>query len=143
MNITVINGPNLNMLGQREKEHYGDFSYQNLVDTVKKHAAQKSVSLDVFQSNYEGEIVSKIQFSDTDGFIVNAGAYTHTSIAVRDALAALNKPFLEVHISNVYAREHFRHKSYLSDIAEGVICGLGIYSYIAAIDYFVQKYSSV
>ncbi|MEC9492560.1 type II 3-dehydroquinate dehydratase [Flexistipes sp.] len=143
MNITIINGPNLNMLGQREKEHYGDFSYKKLVDTVKEHAAYKSVELDVFQSNHEGEIVSKIQTSESDCFIVNAGAYTHTSIAVRDALAAVSKPFLEVHISNVYARDRFRHSSYLSDIAEGVICGLGIYSYIAAIDYFVHKYSSV
>jgi len=143
MNITIINGPNLNMLGKREKEHYGDFSYKDLLDNVKKHAANRSVGLDVFQSNHEGEIVSKIQTSDTDYFIVNAGAYTHTSIAVRDALAAVRKPFLEVHISNIYTREHFRHSSFLSDIAEGVICGLGIYSYIAAIDYFVHKYSSV
>jgi 3-dehydroquinate dehydratase-2 len=124
------------MLGKREKGIYGTFSYNEMVERLSEYAKQKHLDMEFFQSNIEGEIVTKIQEANCDGIILNAAAYTHTSIAIRDALLAVKIPFIEVHLSNVYAREAFRHMSFLSDIAIGVIAGFGIYSYALAMDYF-------
>ncbi|MDH5720165.1 MAG: type II 3-dehydroquinate dehydratase [Spirochaetia bacterium] len=137
MKIAIINGPNLNMLGKREKDHYGGFSLGELENYLKKEAP--SDSLLFFQSNHEGQIVEfihNLENEKVDAIIVNAGAYTHTSIALRDAFLSVKIPFVEVHISNVYAREDFRKLSYLSDIAAGVIAGLGKTGYKLAIEYF-------
>ncbi|WP_022852227.1 type II 3-dehydroquinate dehydratase [Limisalsivibrio acetivorans] len=137
MKLLVINGPNLNMLGRRESEHYGKLT---LGDIEKRLQEECSGDLDFFQSNSEGNIVSRIQQAgEFDGIIINAGAYTHTSIAIRDALLSVKIPFVEVHLSNVYAREDFRHKSYLSDIAEGVIAGFGADSYSLALRWFESR----
>ena len=132
MKLLVINGPNLNLLGTRENNHYGDINLDkienNLLDLAKMHEC----SVDFFQSNAEHELVDKIQtcISESyDAIIINPGAFTHTSIALRDALLAVNVPFYEVHISNIFGREEFRHHSYFSDIATGVICGLGASGY--------------
>ena len=132
MKLLVINGPNLNLLGTRENNHYGDINLEkienNLLDLAKMHEC----SVDFFQSNAEHELVDKIQtcISESyDAIIINPGAFTHTSIALRDALLAVNVPFYEVHISNIFSREEFRHHSYFSDIATGVICGLGASGY--------------
>ena len=132
MKLLVINGPNINLLGTRENNHYGDVNLEkienNLLDLAKMHEC----SVDFFQSNAEHELVDKIQtcISESyDAIIINPGAFTHTSIALRDALLAVNVPFYEVHISNIFGREEFRHHSYFSDIATGVICGLGASGY--------------
>ncbi|BAI79947.1 3-dehydroquinate dehydratase II [Deferribacter desulfuricans SSM1] len=137
--LAVLNGPNLNLLGKREPSVYGKNSYDDLVNILQSFAKNKNVELHVFQSNHEGELIDKIHelANIVDGFIINAGAYTHTSIALRDALLGVDKPFIEVHISNIFAREEFRHHSFLSDIAIGVISGFGVNSYIYAIDYLI------
>ena len=141
MKILIINGPNLNMLGVREPTVYGNIDFDGMLQQIKTHAEKLNVSIDFFQSNHEGDLVDKIQQSaDFDGIIINAGAYTHTSVAIRDALLSISKPFIEVHISNIHGREPFRHHSYLSDIAEGVIVGLGINGYLFALQYFSVKY---
>jgi len=134
--ILIINGPNINMLGQREKDIYGDASYEELNEKLKENAGKLGMELDIFQSNHEGGIVDRIQTAADEYplIILNAGAFTHTSIAIRDALLAVDIPFIEVHISNVFSREEFRQVSYLSDIAEGVIAGFGAYSYFLALD---------
>lgn len=133
--VLIINGPNINLLGTREKDIYGSFNYDELNEKLKAEAKNRSIELDSFQSNHEGEIVDRIQSARTgcDIMIVNAGAFTHTSVAIRDALLAVSVPFIEVHISNVYKREEFRHKSYLSDIAAGVIAGFGPSVYFIAL----------
>ncbi|MDX1916279.1 MAG: type II 3-dehydroquinate dehydratase [Methylophilus sp.] len=136
--ILVIHGPNLNMLGTREPEHYGNLTLVDINTGLEQLAAQDGVTLETFQSNSEAEIVTKIQslmINRVDFIIINPAAYTHTSVAIRDALSAVNIPFIEVHLSNVYAREHFRHHSYFSDIAVGVISGLGAAGYTAAYQY--------
>ncbi|GAB4440790.1 MAG: type II 3-dehydroquinate dehydratase [bacterium] len=134
MKVLVVNGPNLNMLGKREKDFYGSVTLDDIIEKLTSCANELGVNLDFFQSNSEGEIIDKIQqSSDFDGLILNLGAYTHTSIAIRDALLLLNKPFVEVHLSNVFQREAFRHKSYISDIAVGVIAGFKEDSYILAL----------
>ncbi|PLX70920.1 MAG: type II 3-dehydroquinate dehydratase [Denitrovibrio sp.] len=140
MKLLVINGPNLNMLGQREKSIYGDMTLESINDMLVKRA-NGNAAVEFFQSNHEGDMVGMIHRTDADAIIINAGAYTHTSIALRDALLAVGKPFIEVHLSNVYSREEFRHKSYLSDIAIGVITGFGVMSYAFAIDYFLEQNS--
>lgn len=140
MKLLVINGPNLNMLGKREKSIYGEMSLEDINDMLVKRANGKA-SIEFFQSNHEGDIVGMIHRTDADSIIINAGAYTHTSIAIRDALLAVSKPFVEVHLSNVFSREDFRHKSYLSDIAKGVITGFGAMSYAFALDYFMEQNS--
>lgn len=140
MKIIVINGPNLNMLGRREKSIYGEATLDGICEKMVKHSEGRAI-LEFFQSNHEGDIVDMIQRTDADGIILNAGAYTHTSIAVRDALLSVAKPVVEVHISNVFAREGFRHKSYISDIAVGVITGFGVQSYVFALDYFLEQIS--
>lgn len=138
MKVLVINGPNLNMLGRREKSIYGDTTLDGINEVLTRRAGDKCV-LEFFQSNYEGDIVDMIQRTDADGIILNAGAYTHTSVAIRDALLSVSKEFVEVHLSNVYQRESFRHKSYLSDIAKGVVAGFGAKSYVFALDYFIGE----
>lgn len=141
MNILVINGPNLNLLGLREPHIYGAETLEDVEAKLGALAADLGVRLSCFQSNHEGALVDKIQASrgTVDWVIINAGAYTHTSVAIRDALAGVGIPFVEVHISNVYAREEFRHRSYLSDKAAGVVAGLGTFGYEAALQFAVRQ----
>jgi len=139
MKISVINGPNLDMLGTREPSLYGSLSISDINKQIKAKADKLGVEIDIFQSNFEGEIVERIHslYGNFDGFIINAAAYTHTSIAIRDAALSISLPFIEVHLSNVYKRESFRHKSYLADIALGVISGFGYLSYTLALEALV------
>ena len=134
-NITVIHGPNLNLLGQREPDHYGTLTLDDINGALTKEASILNLNLEVYQSNGESEIVDKIQSLKSDFIIINPAAYTHSSVAIRDALAAMGIPFIEVHISNVFAREDFRKQSFFSDIAVGVISGLGTEGYCAALNY--------
>lgn len=130
MKIIVINGPNLNMLGRREPGLYGSVPYDRLVGLIKEWSDSLKVSVEVFQSNSEGEIIDAIQGAGGyDGIIINAGGYTHTSVAIRDALLSVGVPVIEVHLSNIFSREGFRKRSLISDIAVGVITGFGTYSY--------------
>ena len=134
-NIIIINGPNINLLGEREQSQYGSISFDKLKKTCLDKINELSMSGEFFQSNVEGEIVNKIQDARKkfDGIIINAAAFTHTSVAIRDALDIFKKPKIELHISNIYKREEFRHKSLISDIATGGIFGLGTEGYILAI----------
>jgi len=138
--ILIINGPNLNLLGKREPVIYGSLSLSNIENRLQLIAKEKNVAIKMFQSNSESAIIEIIQksMSDVDGIIINAGAYTHTSIGIRDAFKAVNIPFVEVHISNIFSREEFRKKSYLSDIAIGVITGLGSYGYECSLNFLVD-----
>jgi 3-dehydroquinate dehydratase-2 len=133
--VLILNGPNLNLLGQREPEIYGKTSLEDVRDMCEKEAASLSLKTDFWQSNIEGELVTWVQEArnKTDGLIINAGGYTHTSVALHDALKAYQKPCFEVHISNIYAREAFRHTSLLSNAVTGVICGFGIKGYVYAL----------
>lgn len=136
--ILVVHGPNLNLLGTREPQIYGSQSLADIERSLAALAAERGVAVDFFQSNHEGALVDRIHAARTDGtdfIIINAGALTHTSIALRDALAAVAIPFIEVHLSNVHRRESFRHHSYLSDLAVGSIVGLGPAGYRFALDY--------
>jgi 3-dehydroquinate dehydratase-2 len=142
--ILVIHGPNLNLLGQREPEIYGHETLADINASLIAHARPAQIELICFQSNHEGDLVDRVQAARNEQvsfIIINAGAYTHTSIALRDALAAVAIPFIEVHISNVHAREAFREHSYLSDIASGVICGLGSQGYRMALDFALERIS--
>ena len=134
-NIIIINGPNLNLLGEREQSQYGSTTFEDLKKICEKKSLELGLNMDFKQSNVEGEIVNIIQDSRKkyDGIIINAAAFTHTSVAIRDALTIFKKPIIEVHISNIYKREEFRHKSLISDIATGGIFGLGAEGYILAI----------
>ena len=134
-NIIIINGPNINLLGDRDKSIYGKESYEELLNKCKSEASKKKVNVDFYQSNIEGELVTKIQDSIKlyDGMIINAAAFTHTSVAIRDALSLFKKPSIELHISNIYKREEFRHKSLISSVVTGGIFGLGAEGYILAI----------
>jgi 3-dehydroquinate dehydratase II len=137
--IQIINGPNLNLLGERETDIYGNVSFEEFFDELKEiYGADAQLSY--FQSNIEGELVNKIQEAGKkmDGIILNAAAYTHTSVAIRDAIAAIKIPVVEVHISNVYAREEFRHQSLIAPVCRGVISGFGLDSYILALDSFID-----
>ncbi|MDP2229450.1 type II 3-dehydroquinate dehydratase [Methylotenera sp.] len=139
--ILVLHGPNLNLLGLREPEHYGNATLASINQTLSDNAKLAGVELEAFQSNAEADLVTKIQSIATkkvDFVIINPAAYTHTSVAMRDALSAVKVPFIEVHLSNVYAREAFRHHSYFSDIAVGVISGLGAHGYSLALDYAIR-----
>ena len=133
--IIIINGPNLNLLGEREQSQYGSTSFDELKDKCLKKSNEIGINLDFVQSNIEGELVNLIQNSRDkyDGMIINAAAFTHTSVAIRDALSLFKKPIIELHISNIYKREEFRRKSLISDIATGGIFGLGTEGYILAI----------
>lgn len=134
-NISVIHGPNLNLLGEREPDHYGTFSLAEINKRLINEAKALSITIDIFQSNSESELIEKIQVNTSDFIIINPAAFTHSSIAMRDALSAKKIRFIEVHISNVFARESFRKESYFSDIAVGIISGLGAEGYIAALTY--------
>lgn len=143
--VLVIHGPNLNLLGKREPEVYGDLTLEDINQQLKTQAQNASLELETFQSNWEGAIVDRIHQAQTDGvqwIIINPAALTHTSVAVRDALLGVAIPFIEVHLSNVHAREPFRHHSYLSDKATGVICGLGASGYRFALHYVIEKIQS-
>ena len=139
MKLIIINGPNLNLPGIREKEIYGETSFEEYLSTLKSKF--KDIELEFFQSNHEGELIEKIQevgFS-YEGIIINAGGFTHTSVALRDAIASVSSPAIEVHISNILNREDFRKKSFLSDVCKGIISGLGLKGYEFAIDYFLSQ----
>jgi len=133
--IIIINGPNINLLGEREQSQYGSINFDQLNDICKKKSLELDLKVEFAQSNIEGDLVNIIQDSrkNFDGIIINAAAFTHTSIAIRDALEIFKKPIIEIHISNIYKREEFRHKSLISDIVTGGIFGLGIEGYILAI----------
>ena len=133
--ILVLNGPNLNMLGKREPEIYGSKTLDDIKAECEKLAKEMSIKVDFRQSNNEGELVGWIQESRQKcaGIIINAGAYTHTSVAIRDALLSISVPIIEVHISNIFKREDFRHHSYISDVAIGMVCGLGTDGYTIAL----------
>ena len=133
--IIIINGPNLNLLGEREQSQYGSITFNELKDNCISKSKDLGLELDFTQSNVEGELVNLIQDSikKFDGIIINAAAFTHTSVAIRDALSIYKKPIIELHISNIYKREEFRHKSLISDIVSGGIFGLGANGYILAI----------
>ena len=138
MNIQIINGPNLNLLGVREKSIYGDSSFEDYLTELRKRYA--NITINYYQSNVEGEIINKLHevgFS-VDGIVINAGAYTHTSVAIGDAIAGIKTPVIEVHISNVYKREEFRHQSLLAANCRGVIAGFGLDSYRLAIESFLN-----
>ena len=135
MNILLLNGPNLNMLGQREPDKYGTQTLQDIVDDLHAQAASSNVTLMHFQSNAEYELIDRVHqaMGSVDVIIINPAAFTHTSVALRDVLLSVNIPFIEVHLSNVHAREPFRHHSYFSDVASGVIVGLGAMGYSLAL----------
>jgi 3-dehydroquinate dehydratase-2 len=142
MKILVIHGPNLNLLGAREPEIYGSITLEQINAELGVIAEKAGAMLQVFQSNHEGSIVDRIQAAGLDGtqsIVINPAALTHTSVALRDALAAVAIPFVEVHLSNVHRRESFRHHSYLSDLADGVICGLGAAGYRFAVEYALAR----
>ena len=135
-NILIINGPNLNLLGEREQSQYGSITFDSLKDICLKKAEDLEIKLDFLQSNIEGEIVNIIQDAiiKHDGIIINAAGFTHTSVSIRDALTIYKKPIIELHISNIYKREEFRRKSLISEVVTGIICGLGSNGYILAIN---------
>ena len=142
--IIIVNGPNLNLLGEREKNQYGNFTLKDVEKNCNDYADLNYIKLTLFQSNLEGELVDQIQKSRNkqDGLIINAGGYTHTSVAIHDALKILKIPIIELHISNIYNREEFRHKSLISKVAKGVICGFGAEGYIMslhAMNKFLEK----
>lgn len=142
--ILVINGPNLNLLGEREPEHYGSADLDTINTGLQQLASGSNRSIDFFQSNAEHELVNRVQQAMGEGtrfILINPAAYTHTSVALRDALAASQIPFIEIHLSNIYARESFRHRSYFSDIAVGVVSGLGAQGYELALRAALQRLS--
>ncbi|BDU50489.1 type II 3-dehydroquinate dehydratase [Haliovirga abyssi] len=142
MKVLVIHGVNLNMLGKREPGIYGNKNFDDINNIIKNKAKRENIDIEIYQSNHEGEIVDKIQEAydnAVDYIIINPAAFTHYSIAIRDALAAVNIPFVEVHISNVYKREKFRHKSVTAPIAIGQITGFSYYGYLMAIDYLKYR----
>ena len=143
--ILLLNGPNLNMLGVRVPIHYGCISLASIEEKIQTLATQHNVKVECFQANSEEKLINKIHesFQQVDFILINPAAYTHTSVALRDALLAVSIPFVEIHLSNVHKREPFRHHSYFSDVAEGVICGLGAkgyeFAFLFAIDYLAKK----
>ncbi len=140
MKILVINGPNINMLGIREPEHYGRETYADLTEKIKNHCEKKSIEVRIFQSNHEGDLVDEIQsaYGNADGIVINPGAYTHTSIAILDAVKSVNIPTVEVHISKVEEREDFRQISYVRLACVKTITGHGTDGYLEAIDYLTE-----
>ena len=142
--IIILNGPNLNLLGEREKEKYGNITLKDIEDNCKEFAKKNNIDLSLFQSNIEGELIEEIQKARNDqhGLIINAGGYTHTSVAIHDALKLLKIPIIELHITNIYNREEFRHKSLISKLATGVLCGFGTEGYgmaLKAIKNYLKK----
>lgn len=144
MKIKVINGPNINMLGIREKEIYGSKTYADLVELIKDHANKIGVEVDVFQSNCEGEIVTEIQscYKSYDGIVINPAGYTHTSVSILDALKAVSIPAVEIHISDVAKREAYRQISYVREYCEKTYAGYGFDGYLMAMDYLASKYNN-
>lgn len=144
MNILIINGPNLNLLGKREPHIYGNMTLNDINDKIKNEFLNKEeINFEFYQNNIEGEIINKLHESmdkKVDGIVINAGAYTHTSLAIADAIKAIQIPTVEVHLSNIYSREDFRHKSFLSPCCIGQISGFGYYSYILAIYALINHY---
>lgn len=140
MKILVINGPNINMLGIREPEHYGKETYRDLVAKIEKHCASKNIEVKIYQSNHEGDLVDEIQkaYGNADGIVINPGAYTHTSIAILDAVKSVNIPTVEVHISKVEEREDFRQISYVRLACVKTITGHGTDGYLEAVDYLAE-----
>ena len=138
--IIIINGPNINLLGEREQSQYGKLSFEELKEKCSEASKNLKIETEFYQSNIEGEIVTKIQDSINkyDGIVINAAGFTHSSVSIRDALEIFKKPKIELHISNIYKREEFRQKSLISDVVTGVICGLGVDGYILAIN-AIQK----
>jgi 3-dehydroquinate dehydratase-2 len=138
--IIILNGPNLNLLGEREKNQYGSFTLKDIEENCKDYAKKNALDLALYQSNIEGELVEKVQDSRNkhNGLIINAGGYTHTSVAIHDALKIIKIPIIELHISNIYNREEFRHKSLISKVAKGIICGFGAEGYIMALNAMKQ-----
>ena len=134
-NILIINGPNLNLLGEREKDKYGNTSFEDIKKNCLSFSKEHNINLSFFQSNVEGEIVNEIQNARNkqNCLIINAGGYTHTSVAIHDALKVLEIPIIELHITNIYKREDFRHKSLISNVVDGIICGLGVEGYTLAL----------
>ena len=145
MHILVLHGPNLNLLGKREPEVYGSHTLEDVNRALVERASHLNVTLDCFQSNHEGGLVDKIHdaVGNRDGILINPGAYTHTSIALRDALSGVNIPTVEVHLSNIYSREEFRHHSYIAPIAVGQVSGFGVHSYCLGLDALVHYLKSV
>ena len=146
--IIILNGPNLNLLGEREKNQYGSLTLKEIEKICIDYSSENNIKLSFFQSNLEGELVDRIQSSrnNQDGLIINAGWYTHTSVAIHDALKILKIPIIELHISNIYNREEFRHKSLISKVAKGVICGFGAEGYIMslnAMNKFLEKWKLI
>ncbi|BCB28608.1 3-dehydroquinate dehydratase [Sulfurimicrobium lacus] len=140
--ILVLHGPNLNLLGSREPEHYGRDTLDSINQRLQQQARQASASLETFQSNSEAELINRIHQAGRDGvnfILINPAAFTHTSVALRDALAGVNIPFVEIHLSNVFARESFRHHSYFSDLAVGIISGLGAKGYELALEFALAQ----
>lgn len=140
--ILLINGPNLNLLGTREPHIYGSTTLKDVEEAAKEQVLKAGAQFASYQSNHEGEIVDRIheaQKEGVDAIVINPGAYTHTSVAIRDALVGVGIPFYEVHISNIHQRETFRHHSYLSDVARGVICGFGVTGYTMALGYALNN----
>jgi 3-dehydroquinate dehydratase-2 len=137
MNILIINGPNLNLLGKREPTIYGNQSFEDYLIELKD--TYKNITIDYYQSNVEGEIINALQASNHDGIIINAGGYTHTSVAIRDCIAAIKNNVIEVHLSNVAKRESFRHESLLTPVCVGCIMGFGLKSYDLGVEYFLKK----
>lgn len=137
MKILIVNGPNLNLLGKREPEIYGNTNFDDFLKGLQLRF--KEVELEYFQSNHEGGLIDKLQGADADGIVLNAAAFTHTSIALADTLAAINIPAIEVHISNIFSREPFRHHSHTAAHCKGVISGLGLEGYALAIMYLTNK----
>lgn len=138
MKILIINGPNLNLLGQRQPTVYGEVTFEYFLEQLNK----ENTVIECFQSNLEGEIINELHHTDADGIVLNAGGYTHTSVAIRDAVEAIHKPVVEVHISNIAGRESFRHESLISPVVEGCIFGFGLQGYEMAIDYLIRKDAS-
>lgn len=136
MRLLIINGPNLNLIGQREEEIYGDISFEAYFKQLQ--AKYSDINLEYYQSNVEGELINRLQQADHDGIILNAGGYTHTSVSIHDCIRAIKVPVLEVHISNIASREKFRHESLISPVAVGCIFGFGLDGYAMGIDYFVN-----
>ena len=134
--IIILNGPNLNLLGEREQNQYGNFTLENVEKMCTEYSKKNKLDLTMFQSNIEGELVDKIQVSrnNQNGLIINAGGYTHTSVAIHDALKIIKIPIIELHISNIYNREEFRHKSLIGKLAKGIICGFGAEGYVMALN---------
>ncbi len=138
--ILVIHGPNLNLLGKRKPEVYGNMNLEKINEEIKKFAKNNNIDIEIIQSNEEGEIVDAVQKAEGyRAIVINPGGYTHTSVAIRDAIEAVETPTVEVHLSNIYAREDFRHTSMIAPVCEGQISGLGWFGYILALEYLMRK----